>query len=164
MNHRALLGHLESWAMRHKLKKSDFIITGIDACILHDIYPEDSTGLIVYVKRKIFQKIVPASDFDGTVFEMNDRVRIIRDDDVRDTVIINGWKTLSLNQIVKELTGINEYIGIVNLAKDKIESGTSVSFNQPITNGVDGRREYMKRIRKQKKYFNRNAHSAYRKH
>lgn len=163
MNHRSLIGHLESWAGKYKLRKLDFTITGVDACILHGLCDQDTTELVVLAKRKVFNKFTTATGFDYKMFNVNDKIRIIQDDESRDTVIINGCKTLSLQQIILELNGIRGLEFIVDKAKEMLGDRESAETVEQITNGLNGREQFVRRLRKQKKFLDRRPHQTYRR-
>jgi hypothetical protein len=100
------LSHLNNFINKNKLKLGDVTITGILACKMHEIVDGGvgSDAIEVLVKRKTFMKLAKASEFDNQAILREDfSIRIIRSDEFMDTVCLDKFKVISLNQIVKEL-------------------------------------------------------------
>lgn len=158
-----LLNQLDSWAIKHKLKKTDFTISGVAALALNGLIDTDCTAVAVYAKRKVFLKITNATDSNSNVFHLSDNIRVHLNNDIHDTVLRNGYKVLSLNQIVKELQGQAGFLDLVNKAKEliEIEATTKVHSAVNVPTGIDPRKQLVKRLRKEGRFTTKKNHWPY---
>lgn len=158
-----LLNQLDSWAIKHKLKKTDFTISGVAALALNGLIDTDCTAVAVYAKRKVFLKITNATDSNSDVFHLSDNIRVHLNNDIYDTVLRNGYKVLSLNQIVKELQGQAGFLDLVNKAKEliEIEATTKVHSAVNVPTGIDPRKQLVKRLRKEGRFTTKKNHWPY---
>ena len=158
-----LLNQLDSWAIKHKLKKTDFTISGVAALALNGLIDTDCTAVAVYAKRKVFLKITNATDSNSDVFHLSDNIRVHLNNDIHDTVLRNGYKVLSLNQIVKELQGQAGFLDLVNKAKELIAIETTAKVHSAVNvpTGIDPRKQLVKRLRKEGRFTTKKNHWPY---
>ncbi len=158
-----LLNHLESWASKYKLKRTDFTVSGAAALTMNGLLDTDHDTLVVYAKRKVFLKFAKAVEIDTKVFSVNSAISVHQNDDSHDTILRDGYKVLSLNQIVNELKGQPEFTDLVNKAKDLIEKEATSKISDAVKapTGINPRKQLERRLRKQGRYTNRKDHWPY---
>lgn len=160
-----LLNQNLSWASKFKLNRSDFIVSGAAALSLHGLLSEDNDSVALYAKRKTYAKF--AGHHNTTYFDVSDNIRIYLSNEVYDTVLIDGHKVLSLNQIVKDLQAHGGFPELVAKAKAMLSNESSKAdaskmFTKP-SNGVNQRKRLEQRLRKQGRLMKRKGWNVYEK-
>lgn len=152
------LSHLNNFINKNKLKLGDVTITGILACKMHEIVDGDAGSEVieVLVRRKVFMKLAKASEFDNQMIAREDfSIHVIRNDEFMDTVCLDKFKVISLNQIVKELKNEPALLSILNKAKDKLEGQSTMKFEdvKKPRNGISDREGMSRRLKKGERYI-----------
>lgn len=153
-----LLSRLRNFIGRNKISVGDVVITGPLACEMHDI-SGDSTPLSdvvhINVKRKTFMKLASPSESTGNILTREGgAVYVIRNDEFLDTLCLDGYKVISLNQIVKDLKSEPKLLHILNNAKDKLEGQVTTKFEdvKKPRNGISDREGMKRRLMKDKRF------------
>lgn len=162
------LSRLSNFVNKNKLKISDVTVTGLLACKMHGIVDGDvnSDVIEVLVKRKVFMKLAKASEFDNQMIAREDfSIHIIRNDEFMDTICLDNFKVISLNQIVKELKNEPALLSIMNKAKDKLEGQSTMKFEdvKKPRNGISDRDGMSRRLKKGERYIFDRPGMAYRR-